>query len=378
MKNITLKFVYDKNKRATASKPEPLSIEVRLKGTNKATYINTGIKLFPNQFSKLNGFTCKNHNRAPIITREARKVFNMVEEFAFSDECTSLDEVKMYNKAETYNKGVIEFMEKELRERKPTTSVLEHHSILIRQLERYGKISTFADLTYKNIDGFDKFLRETINSQPVLYKRHNAFKHYIEKAIKLGLCKSNPYDEFKVEKGKDLKTPVFLTEEELQKIKDFAPADEKLDNVRKLFLFQCYTGMAYVDLENFSTDWISEMEGYKVIRSHRAKTNESFITILFPEAEEILEYFDYKLPVISNQKYNDYLKLVQAGAGIKKTITTHVARHTFATTLINRDVPIESVSKALGHASVKQTTHYAKLLGKKVISDLAKLINQPE
>lgn len=377
MKNITLKFVYDKNKRATASNPQPLYVEVRLRGTSKQTYINTGIKLYPNQFSKSNGFTCKNHKRAPLITREARDIFNQIEEFAFSDGCTSLREVKHFNKAKTYNMNVLDFMEKELRESNPTDSVLEHHRVLINQISRYGNIHTFEDLTFKNIDGFDKFLRNSINSQPVLYKRHNAFKRYINKAIKLGLCEKNPYDDFKVEKGKDLKEPVFLTEEELQKIKDLSLVDEKLENVRRLFLFQCYTGMAYVDLQNFSEEWISESEGYKVIRSHRAKTNESFVTILFPEAEEVLGHFDYKLPVISNQKYNDYLKLLQAGAGIKKSITTHVARHTFATTLINKDVPIESVSKALGHSNIKQTTHYARLLGKKVVSDLAKLINQP-
>jgi hypothetical protein len=76
----------------------------------------------------------------------------------------------------------------------------------------------FETFRYKNIDGFDKHLRKTINSQPVLYKRHNAFKGYITKAVKLGICKSNPYDEFKYAKGKDLKEPVFLTEEEIKKM----------------------------------------------------------------------------------------------------------------------------------------------------------------
>jgi hypothetical protein len=79
-------------------------------------------------------------------------------------------------------------MRKELRESNPTSSVLEHHNILFNAIENYGKIRLFSDLTYKNIDGFDKHLRKTINSQPVLYMRHNAFKRYITKAVKLGLC----------------------------------------------------------------------------------------------------------------------------------------------------------------------------------------------
>lgn len=197
---------------------------------------------------------------------------------------------------------------------------------------------------------------------------------YIDKAIKMGLCEKNPYDEYKVSKGTALKPVVFLTEEELRQIENYRPIDAKLERVRKLFIFQCYTGMAYVDLENFQKDWISEMDGYKVIRSNRVKTSESFVTILFPEAQKILEEFDYNLPVISNQKYNDYLKLIKAALGLRKRLTTHVARHTFATMLINKGVPLESVSKAMGHSSMRQTTHYAQLLGKTVVNDLAKLL----
>jgi site-specific recombinase XerD len=95
-----------------------------------------------------------------------------------------------------------------------------------------------------------------------------------------------------------------------------------------------------------------------------------------PEAERIAEKYGYSLPKISNQKYNDYLKLLGAGAGITKSLTSHVARHTFATYLINRNIPIESVSKALGHASIRQTQHYARLLGKKVIEDMKTLLRQ--
>jgi site-specific recombinase XerD len=132
--------------------------------------------------------------------------------------------------------------------------------------------------------------------------------------------------------------------------------------------------MAFVDLMGFSLSDVSEMDGMKVIRSNREKTDESFVALFLPEAEQIADKYGYQLPRISNQKYNDYLKLLGIGAGIKKTITTHVARHTFATYLINKDIPVESVSKALGHASIKQTQHYAKLAGKKVISDMSKLL----
>ena len=115
----------------------------------------------------------------------------------------------------------------------------------------------------------------------------------------------------------------------------------------------------------FTPDWIYEAEGVKVFRDARSKTDVGFFSVLLPEAEEILKKYYGSLPRYSNQKYNDYLKLIAIACGIKKHLTTHVARHTFATYLLNRDVPIETVSKAVGHTSIKQTQHYAKLLGKK-------------
>jgi type I restriction-modification system DNA methylase subunit len=127
MENVSLRFIYDKNKRATSSKPTSLIVEVRQNGTNRAVYINTGIKLYPNQFSNKNGLVIKNHDKANMLMVKAKSIFNKVEAFAYSDECTSLQDVKNYNKTETYNKNVLDFMRRELRERNPTESVLEHH-----------------------------------------------------------------------------------------------------------------------------------------------------------------------------------------------------------------------------------------------------------
>jgi integrase len=132
--------------------------------------------------------------------------------------------------------------------------------------------------------------------------------------------------------------------------------------------------MSYIDLMQFSESDIYEMEGSKVIRSRREKTDESFIMLLLSEAEQILEKYGYRMPNYSNQKYNDYLKILGAGAGLTKTLTTHVARHTFATYLLNRNIPIETVSRALGHSNIKMTEHYARMLGKKVISDMKELL----
>ena len=95
---------------------------------------------------------------------------------------------------------------------------------------------------------------------------------------------------------------------------------------------------------------------------------------LLTNAEAILLKYDYMLPRITNEKYNDYLKLVGAGAGLNKNLTTHVARHTYATYLLNRNIPIETVSRCMGHSNIKMTQVYARMLGKKVVDDMQVLL----
>ena len=124
----------------------------------------------------------------------------------------------------------------------------------------------------------------------------------------------------------------------------------------------------------FKPDWIYEIEGVKVFRDARSKTGVGFFSVFLPDAQRIFEKYEKNLPKLSNQKYNDYLKLIATACGIKKNLTSHVARHTYATYLLNKDIPIETVSKAIGHSSIKQTQHYAKLLGRKVVRDMKKLL----
>jgi site-specific recombinase XerD len=374
MDNVQLRYVFDRLKQANnGTKKGLLQIEIRQSATNVKKLISTGVHLHKNQFSDKNGFTCKNHDNAPAITGKVARMFRQIEAFALSGKCNCLDDMKNWNKDESKIHSVIEFMRDSLCKRNPSTAILEHHNILIRQIEEFGRFKVFSDITYRNIADFDLFLRKTISSQPTLYKRHCAFKSYIADAINRGICQSNPYLQFRVQKGKS-KSPTFLEEAEIKTILEYIPGNEKLQKVKDLFIFQCFTGMAFVDVMNFSREYISELDGLKIIRSNRTKTDEAYISLFLPEAEKIAEKYGYCLPKLSNQKYNDYLKLLGTGAGIKKNITSHVARHTFATYLLNKDIPIETVSKAMGHGNIRMTQHYAKLLGKKVVSDMSKLL----
>lgn len=374
MDRISVRYVFDRKKESNNStKLGLLQVEVRIIGTSKKVFISTGLKLYKNQFSKKDGFTCKNHPNENSITTSGRSTFNKIQKFALSDKCNKIEDVKNWDKDEVLGDSIIDFIEKESRTENLGTSSLSNFNSFLSRLKSFDKIQTFSDLTYSNIADFDIFLKKYIASPPTLYKRHLQFRRYIKIAIKKNLCGNDPYDNFELKKGKH-REALFLNDDELQKIIDFIPHNEKLVKTKDMFLFQCFTGMAYVDMQQFTKEDIQTIDGFEIIRSNRIKTDENFVSLLLPEAKNIAIKYNYQLPQISNQQYNRDLKLLTVGSGLSKDLVSHMGRHTYATYLLNKDIPIETVSRALGHSNIKQTQHYARLLGKKVIEDMKKLL----
>lgn len=171
----------------------------------------------------------------------------------------------------------------------------------------------------------------------------------------------------------------FLTDEEIKKLIHKEMASPRLDLVRDIFLFSCFTGFAYIDVANLTEDNIVELDGRKWIMTKRQKTNIATNILLLEIPGMILEKYrpvrkERKLlPVISNQKMNGYLKEVADLCGIKKHLTFHMARHTFATMSLSKGVPIESVSKMLGHTNIRTTQIYARITNKKIEADMIAL-----
>jgi len=164
---------------------------------------------------------------------------------------------------------------------------------------------------------------------------------------------------------------------------------DRLNHVKDIFLFCCFTGLAYSDVKKLSDEHIvKNLQGQRIIKTQRAKTNTRSTVPLLEPAEKILQkYQDYKLtnpkglllPVISNQKLNAYLKEIATVCKIKKKLTFHLARHTFATTVtLANGVPIESVSRMLGHSSLKTTQIYAKVVDQKLLEDMKVVRNKYE
>ena len=181
-------------------------------------------------------------------------------------------------------------------------------------------------------------------------------------------------------------TRQFLNEQEIEKLFTKDLRNERLSQVRDIFLFSCFTGLAYIDTQKLTQQNINlGLDGNKWIFTTRQKTKTTSNIPLLPQAEKIIEKYNTHptcinsgklLPVLSNQKMNAYLKEIADLCGIDKDLTYHIARHTFATTVtLSNGVSIESVSKMLGHKSIKTTQHYAKILDKKVSEDMFVLKN---
>lgn len=193
-------------------------------------------------------------------------------------------------------------------------------------------------------------------------------------AVDNGVMRVNPCNTIKVQKG----TPniSFLTQDDINKIKNLDLSDyEKLDKVKDLLLFQAATGLAYADLVRFCADDVQVSNGVWVYTNNRQKTGIEFTTVILKDGIKVLNKYDGKLPIISNQKYNQYLKDVQRLAGITTTLTTHLLRKTYATYLLNSGVNISAVSKALGHSNTTITQRcYAKTTNEFVVSEISKVL----
>ena len=237
-----------------------------------------------------------------------------------------------------------------------------------------------TQLNFQFISDFEYYLktkRKCNHNSTIKYIKN--FRKVINLALKNEWIEKDPFAKYSA-KTKEVKKD-FLTQEELDEISNKNFNIRRLDQVKDTFIFCCYTGLAYVDVSKLTLENISKnVDGKLWLFSDRQKTGNPSNIPLLPIALEIIKKYENDeeansnnklLPVLSNQKTNAYLKEIGDLCGIKKNITFHMARHTFATTVtLTNGVPMESVSSMLGHKSLRTTQIYAKVVQKKVSSDM--------
>lgn len=249
---------------------------------------------------------------------------------------------------------------------------------------KYG----FPDLlieqvNYDFINSYDLHLKQHSDlHRNTINKYHSRLRTLLLRALAEGIINKQPYSNFKLKSVKSERD--FLQQDEINKIIKLDLANNKsLDKVRDLFLFSCYTGLRFQDAQNLSTENLINFKGKPCLRHIQEKTGRAVDIPILPIASKILEkyksapereIFKLLLPKISNQKVNSYLKVISDLSGIERKLTHHMARHSFATTIcLNNNMPMEDVSKLLGHSSMKTTQIYGRITQQRLINSMDKV-----
>ena len=355
-------------------------MELRINYDNKSSYISTGINIEKKNWDaarqEVKGLwdiaVQEKMNRTLMRLRsDATDIYMALRE---SNKEITAAEIRRRVVCKMEGKDIddgnfIEWLTQQIEQEKEVAALahetIRHHVNFLHRFSEWGKIVRFSDVTKDNVLAMEAWLRSEGKTDETVCGYHRILRKFVRIAVADGLMDSNPYDRIKIKRGTP-KTDAYLTPEEVERIK-MADVDEALEKVRDMFLFQCLTGMAYVDMQTFDPGKIRDVDGRKVYSDNRSKTAVTYTTILLDDALAIIDKYG-GTPKMTNQQYNLRLKVLAVAAKIKRPITSHWARHTAAMMWLNKGVPVEIVSRMLGHSNVKITQAvYAHILDQTIV-----------
>ena len=358
----SVKVIFDRRKKASSSRSGNIEIEILYKGKRK--WISTGIKVLPENWHPVHriiGLENAFDLNLKIENLE-RPILDYIRQQMVNHEAFSWIELQAFIEISKLDNSFIDFVEKVIDERKDIReSTRKNHLKLVKALKSYGKLVKFNDLNRTGIIKFEEWLRSRYDyEQSTIASYHKFLKIYVNEAIRREIIRTNPYLGLKIDRGNE-GVRKYLTPDELDMVERCTLPNKSLNKVRDVFIFQCYTGLAYSDLLKFDFNTVIQRNGHFIINDIRQKTQEKFYIVLLPYAMKILEKYGNNLPVLSNQQYNLRLKVVGDIAGVSKPLTTHMARHTYASMCLNAGIKIEVLAQMLGHTDIKTTQIYAKM-----------------
>jgi len=368
-------FVFDRRK--TASLRVKAAVEMRICHNYKQCFISTGVKLYQNQWKNSRIVNCPDtiqiSQTLDKMLTDVRQIILEMSKQGRIDILSIPDKIKALRTSQI---NFLDFCEQRAIVRKygKKADSQERYNRFIRLFSKWGGIREFEDINDRNIISYDKYLDSTgLKPYSKWNNYHRFLNSFILDAIDGGYLSRNPYKWVNIDKQKSSHgIERCLTPEEFYKLKTAKMPTESIERVRDMFIFQTYTCMSYSDLKAFDASHIQEIKGIKVYTGYRVKTMQHFTIPILSPVISILQKYDGKLPIISNVKYNEYLKIVAQSSGIDKPLSTHWARHTGATLLLNEGVPMQIISKICGHSSTKITEQvYAKLLDETVVEAIA-------
>ena len=350
----------------------PIEVSITLDG--KRTCVQTPKKCRPEEFRSL--LESKRTNDVRTYCDAVRvKLETLYTQLYVQGKAITAARLKDYlltggEKSFTLRELVNEYISKTV---KTTTAYAKYRVTFDRFLAEYGEDTEVSAITTQDIINY-KLKFERTKAQSTTRGEMKRVKSLFIYAFNAGKISSNPFASVRFS-FKDAEQP-YLTYEEIERIRN-AKLEERLDSVRNFFLFLCFSGLEYADVVHLKKEDVKRNRyGQLYIKKPRVKSGIEYISVLYEDAEELWELFDGDIPVISNQKTNKYLKEVAKAAGVREDISSLTARHSYACYLLNeKHLPIEVVQRMLGHATPRQSLHYAKMSEERVF-EAAKKTNR--
>ena len=387
------------NHRGRFSKDGTAPVEVRVTVNRRVFYINTGVHVRPREWKF--DHVCNRQDEDTLNERVGimlNRVDGIINEHLKNGTEANIDfeEVRRLVrspdkrvKRSVHNGNILAivqdvedmtvWMQDEIEKLDVAVGTRKHYRTAVAVLIESRTMRKWSELTVENVHKFDAFLHrikkrqtdvEIKSNKPVEYISQATVRNYHKyisalaaRAFKFGIVTANPYDRMRGEiKRGDKETVEFLTDAERERIEGLTINESMLATVRDVFVFQCYTGMAYSDAMAFALDKCQQDGDRLTYSAPRVKTGVWFYIRVLPKALAIAHKYGGRLPRVADQTCNANLKTIANVTGITKKLTTHVGRHTFATWMLRNGVPIEHLRKMLGHRKITQTQRYAKLL----------------
>jgi integrase len=375
-------------------------IQIRAYQNGRSRYFSTGVFIDPQYWDERNKRIKDAHPRSYQLNKDIRDELDLIERFAHRSYerygFCSLDSLDEYRTMEEIQKGMtfIDFCELRLSRNQIKNETRRNQSDSFRKLKAFRKEIYFEDINYSFVNRFDQYLRGLGLATNTVRKHHRYLKAQINAAIKEEhIVRENPYSKFKLPYEHPQR--VFLRKNELLKIEALEiPAHlVHLEKIRKMFLLSCYTGLRISDLISLAPCHIEETEKGLLINKREKKNGKIVrapLWLLFKSQDAdyskpekiviealknrvqipIKEREKYRIFRMTEQNYNRELKKLARLAGIKKKVTSHVGRRTFATALAAFGVPPLVIKKLMNHSNIETTMLYVQMTNETVVNGL--------
>ena len=362
-----VKLVYDRRHQATPEKEG--AVDLRVCFDCKQKFLSTGVKVYPRQWDSKNECV-KLRNDATSLNKALSDIKNDAITLLTEMSKTGYVDLARLNeifKPKAYDLTFHEYMKDRISKRNVSENTRERYVSFYKVfVDEYGKMKNFSDITEAGVRDYDEWLHKRIVNghlmqQSTIYSHHKYLRLFIYDALTDGYVDKNPYQSkrIKIDHGESGQIPS-LTIDQVEQIENLE-LEGFVGKTKDLFLFQCYTGLAFSDMQKFKlSNYSQDKDGNYLIKDKRTKTDTTYIFMLSEKALAIVMKYKGKIPAISNQKYNQYLKVLGQMIGVP-TLHSHMGRSTFASTCLNQGMNTDVLKHCLGHVTTFETNRYATM-----------------